>query len=82
MDLLPDSQWRDAQEGSWEGLGAGQEDRGSPQEERGTHEEVQGEDKYLRSQTVVWGLVCKWLELLQVSCVIVFFDVHLGGGGG
>ena len=53
MFLLPDSQWHEAQEGSWEGSGAGQKDWGSPQEEWGAHEEVQGEDRYLQAEKVV-----------------------------
>ena len=50
MCLSSDPQWHDAQEGSWEGPGAGQEDRGSPQEEWSTHEEVQGKDKHSQAE--------------------------------
>lgn len=55
MFLFPDPQWDDAQEGSWEGPGAGQEDWGSPQEEWSAHEEVQGKDKCLQAEKLLWS---------------------------
>ena len=77
MCLLPDPQWLDAQEGSWEGLGAGQKDRGSPQEKRSAHEEVQGEDRCSQAREYPWysGLV-SWVEMLVWS-MFLFIEVSV-----
>lgn len=55
MCLFIDPHWHDAQEGSWEGPGAGQEDWGSPQEEWSAYEEVQGKDKCSQAKKLLWS---------------------------
>lgn len=77
MCLFPDPQWHDAQEGSWEGPGAGQEDRGSPQEEWSAHEEVQGKDKCSQAEKLLWSPKFHRSSCKSGTCFLFYESLQL-----
>lgn len=94
--LCPSSepQRHDAQEGSWERLGAGQEDRGSPQEEWSADEALQGRTSGCRQESGGQHLGCdpqvsdRAFVTHFLSSPVSLMPFHsfllspLGGGGG